>query len=373
MRKLFYIIILFASCKDVYNPSLKNQGYNYLVVEGNIVAGGDSTFVHLTRTTTVSDSSTVQPELSAVVKVEGQSGEVYQLQEEGNGFYFSAPLNINPAENYRLHIFTSNGREYASDYVPVKQTPPIDSVSWTLDQNTGVNIYVNTHDATGSSQYYRWQYVETWEHRPKYSSDLIYDASIRNVRLRQPYEQIYRCWNVNTSGEIIIASTAGLSSDVVYQKQLTNIPYGSTKINRVYSILVTQYALTKEAYEYWDNLKKNTEDLGSIFDPQPFADYGNMHSITDPTEPVLGYISACSASEQRIYIDWSQVAWPFPTQTCEDTTVAPALIDSVFSRSYYIPIDYVLSPPGAVFGSSAECVDCRLTGGGTTVKPSYMP
>ncbi len=374
IKNFFYIaIVAIVGCKDVYNPSLKNHGYNYLVVEGNIVVGNDSTFIHLTRTVDVSDTSTVQPELNATVKVEGENGEVYQLQEQGNGFYFSPPLNINQSENYRLHIFTSNGKEYASDYVPVKQTPPIDSVSWTLDPNAGVTIYVNTHDATSSSQYYRWQYVETWEHNPKYSSDLIYDASIRGVRLRQPYEQIYRCWNVNTSGEIIIATTAGLSSDVVYQKQLVNIPYGSTKIDRVYSILVTQYALTKEAYEYWDNLKKNTEDLGSIFDPQPFADYGNMHAISDPTEPVLGFISACSAAQQRIYIDWSQVQWPYPTQTCQDTTVTSALIDSVFSRSYYLPITNAPSPPGAVLGSSADCVDCRLTGGGTTVKPPYMP
>jgi hypothetical protein len=373
MKKLFCIIVLLFSCKEVYNPPLKNPGYNYLVVEGNIVAGNDSTFIHLSRTVAVSDTSTVQPELNATVKVEGQGGEIYQLQEQGNGVYFSTPLNISPNENYRVHIFTSNGREYASDYVPVKQTPPIDSVSWTYDPTTGVAIYVNTHDATNSSQYYRWQYVETWEHRPKYSSELIYDASIRNVRLRQPYEQIYRCWNENTSSEILIATTAGLSSDVIYQKPLITIPYGSTKIDRVYSILVTQYALTKEAYEYWDNLKKNTENLGSIFDPQPFADYGNMHAITDPSEPVLGYISACSAAQQRIYIDWSQVQWPFSFPTCEDTTVVPALIDTVFSGFNYLPIDYVLSPPGAVFGSSPECVDCRLTGGGTTVKPSYMP
>jgi hypothetical protein len=366
--------LVVSGCKDVYNPSLKNPGYNYLVVEGNIVAGNDSTFIHLSRTVAVNDTSTVQPELNATVKVEGQGGEIYQLQEEGNGVYFSTPLNINLNENYRVHIFTSNGREYASDYVPVKQAPPIDSVSWTYDPATGVAIYVNTHDATNNSRYYRWQYVETWEHRSKYRSELIYDASIRNVRSRQPSEQIYRCWNVNvnTSGEILIATSAGLSSDVIYQKPLLTIPYGSKKIDWVYSVLVTQYVLTKEAYEYWDNLKKNTESLGSIFDPQPFADYGNMHAITDPSEPVLGYISACSASEQRIYIDRNQVLWPLSFPPCVDTTAAPNMIDAVFSGPGYLPIDYVF-PPGTVFGSSLECVDCRITGGGTTVKPPYMP
>ena len=373
MKKFFCILILISSCKEAYNPHLKNAGYNYLVVEGNIVAGNDSTFIHLTRTVDVSDTSVAQPELNANVKVESGDGEIYQLQDAHNGNYFSAPLNISTNKTYRLHIFTSDGKEYASDYVPVKITPPIDSVSWKLDNNTGVTIYVSTHDATNSTQYYRWKYIETWEHRPKYSSELIYDRSIRNVRIRLPDEQIYRCWNTDTSGEIFIASTENLSADVLYEKQLINIPYGSTKIDRVYSILVTQYALTKEAYQYWDNLKKNTESLGSIFDPQPFADYGNMHSITDPSEPVLGYISACSAIQQRIFIDWTQVQWPYSFPSCMDTTVTPDNIDTVFSGFHYLPIQYVLTPPGAVFGSSPECVDCRLTGGGTTAKPPYMP
>jgi hypothetical protein len=373
MRRFFYIILLLVGCKDVYNPTLKNHGYNYLVVDGNIIAGNDSTFVHLTRTIDVNDTGVVNPELNATIKVEGENGEVFPLQEEGNGFYFSTPLNLNPNENYRLHIFTSNGREYASDYVPVKQTPPIDSVSWKFDPNTGVTVYVNTHDATNNSQYYRWQYTETWEHDSRYFSELIYDPSINNVRERLPDEQVARCWNTNTSGDIFIATTAGLSADNVYEQQLTQIPYGSQKIDRVYSIFVTQYVLTKEAYEFWDNLKKNTQDLGSIFDPQPFADYGNIHSVTDSSEPVIGYISACSVSQQRIFINWSQVQWPFSNPTCVDTTVSQDKIDSVFSGFVFLPVSFASSPPTSVIGSSAECVDCRFMGGGTTTKPPYMP
>ena len=68
--------MVIAGCKEEYNPPLKNAGYNYLVVEGNILAGNDSTFVHLTRTVDVADTSNVQPELNATVKVESENGEV---------------------------------------------------------------------------------------------------------------------------------------------------------------------------------------------------------------------------------------------------------------------------------------------------------
>jgi len=373
MKRFLLILIMIGGCKEEYNPPLKNAGYNYLVVEGNILAGDDSTFVRLTRTVAVSDTSNVKGELNATVKVENENGEAYLFQEQGNGWYMAPPLNINLNENYRLHIVSSNGREYASDYVPVKQTPPIDSVSWKIDNNNGITIYTTAHDASGTTQYYRWEFTETWEHRSRDSSMLIYEASLRDLRYRLPSEQLYRCWNTNISGEILITSTAGLSADLVYEKPITSIPYASPKLSKVYSILVKQYALTKDAYEYWDNLKKNTEELGSIFDPQPFADYGNMHCITDATEPVLGYISACSVAQQRIYIKASQVQWPYYFPNCEDTTVAANNIDTVFSGFLFMPVTYVFPPPGSVFGTSPECADCRLTGGGSTVRPPYMP
>lgn len=374
MKKFLCILIIIqAGCKDVYNPTLKNAPSGYLVVDGNIIAGNDSTIVHLTRSVSVSDTSIVINETGASVKVESGDGDTYELQNENNGIYAAPALNISLNKNYRLHIFTADGKEYASDFVPVVQTPPIDSVSWKLDPASGVSIYISTHDATNSTQYYQWQYVETWEHRAKYNSILIYDPTTQSLNGRSPEQQVYRCWNVQSSTDIQIFSSTNLSSDVVFEKPLLVIPYGSEKIDRVYSILVTQQALSKDAYEFWDDLKKNTETLGTIFDPQPFANFGNVHCLTNPQEAVIGFINACTIQRQRIFINWLDVQWPYSFPPCGDTIVQPIDIQPTFSHvDIYVPINYVPSPPGAVFGSLVECADCRL-GGGTTVRPSYMP
>ncbi|MEO8712108.1 MAG: DUF4249 domain-containing protein [Parafilimonas sp.] len=375
MKRFFYILIMFTACKEVYNPPIKNAAFNYLVVEGNIVAGNDSTIIHLTRTIPVADTSKIQPETNASIAVESDDGETFQMQNENNGYYVSAPLNINPNKNYRLHIFTADGKEYASDFVPVKQTPAIDSVSWKFDQAGGINIYVNTHDVTNSTQYYRWQFVETWEHRSVDSSELIWDVD--HLRFRTPEEQIYRCWNINISPDISMGSTASLSSDVIFEKKLINIPYKSSKVRWYYSVLVTQYALTKEAYQYWDNLKKNTEELGSIFDPQPFADFGNIKCITNPEEPVLGFISACSTVKQRLYIEYAQVHYPYELPDCKEVVVGPSKIPLYFNGEQavdgysWLPLRYG-AVPGGVYAYTKECLDCRLVGG-TNIKPPYMP
>ena len=39
-------------------------------------------------------------------------------------------------------------------------------------------------------------------------------------------------------------------------------------------------------------MQKNAESLGSIFDEQPTQITGNIHSVTNPSEQVIGYVSA---------------------------------------------------------------------------------
>jgi hypothetical protein len=68
-----------------------------------------------------------------------------------------------------LYIKTKGGEEYISDYVGIMDTPPIDSVAWRPDGD-GVSVMVNTHDVTGQSKYYRWDYVETWEYESPFIS-----------------------------------------------------------------------------------------------------------------------------------------------------------------------------------------------------------
>lgn len=373
MKNYFLLLILICGCKEVYNPPLKNPSTNYLVVDGNIIAGGDSTFIRLSKTTAVNDTGGInKPEYNASVIVESEDGESYQLSPLNDGMY-AAALSINQNKNYRIHIETSDRKEYASDYVPVKLTPPIDSVSWKVDNTNSVNIYVTTHDAQNATKYYQWNFTETWQHRTSYTSGLIYEND--SVRFRSPEEFINYCWTIVPSSSINILSNTQLSSDVIYENKLVNIPFNSAKISMVYSILVQQNALTKEGFEFWQNLQKNTEQLGSIFDPQPFADYGNIHCISDPQEPVIGFISACTVAQQRIYIYNSDLpSWVYQYPLCAFDTIPPAT-NSLLKDGAHVPLTYVPIPgsitPG-ILVTAIECADCRLQGG-NNVKPSYMP
>ena len=361
-----------GQCKQVYISPYTSPPTGYLVVEG-FIAGNAPTRFTLSRTIPLPGDSVPPPENNAQVQVEGSDGSVYPLPAQGNGVYSVNALSLNAAAQYRLRITTANSEQYLSDYAPFKPSPVIDSINWVRGAN-GVNIYANTHDATNTTRYYQWEYEETWEHDAPEASALLYepDSVPPTVIPRPDSLQIYRCWNDDISTRIILGSSVKLAQDVIYEQLLTNIPPAAQQLGVLYTINVRQYALTEDGYNFLTLMQKNTESLGSIFDVQPSQIVGNIHSLSNPGEPVIGYISAGTVQTQRIYISNQQVLyWDYPNACPQaDTIIGAGMFPSVLGDMQEIPIDRV-----NLFAYAANiipCVDCRAQGG-TTTKPSFWP
>ena len=345
-------------------PSVTTVNANILVVEG-LINPTDSTIVNLSRTVTIANKTTANPETKAVVTIENATSTVYTLSETTKGTYITPALVLDNTKQYRLRIKTSNGKTYLSDLVDVKVTPPIDSVGYTISA-TGLQVYVNTHDATNNTRYYKWNYRETWQFRSEYISYEVSNG--KSLNNRTPSQLVQFCFGSDTSTTTLINSTVALSSDVVYQFPISSITSTSEKLETKYSILLRQQALTTEAYTFWQNLKTNTEQLGSIFDAQPSTSFGNIHNINNSAEPVIGYISAGTIQRKRIYINKTdlpssfQVVYPY---VCEAYTAIDV--------SFLIPLPnpYRVIAPGSdgLLYTIAPCADCTTRG--TTQQPSF--
>ncbi|MEI9947074.1 MAG: DUF4249 domain-containing protein [Chitinophagaceae bacterium] len=369
MRYLIVSVISFiflSGCREKYDPPFSSLPKSFLVVEGNLNTGTGLTSIRLTKTVKLGDPIKIIGETNAQLTVEGKDNSIRGLTGTGNGLYTSPSLNLIIGNEYRLRIKTSAGKEYLSDYIKAKANPDIDSVSWEED-NDGLNIYVNTHDPSNATKYYHWEYTETWEQRSTYYSSYIYQNGI--VRRRNfPGEDVSVCWRYDTSSTIFLANSTRLLEDVISKKSIIKIPKGNEKLAVRYSVLVKQYALEKEAYSFYELMKKNTEDLGSFFDTQPSEIRGNVHNTSDPNEYVIGYVTACAEKQKRVFITipWRHVL------PCEVVTI-PNIPDSIYQAfgpsGSYIPLDFS-NPPGEYTGATRICADCRLRGG-STIKPSY--
>jgi hypothetical protein len=368
----FICILVFGRCKQSYTPPVHSSNNSYVVVEGFINNGPDPTLINLSHTYKLDDTSRSVPELNAQLTVEGKDNSSYSLQELGNGQYGAPGLALNSTLQYRLHIRTLAGQEYVSDYVDLKTSPPIDSISWKRS-DAGLQIYANTHDPQNSSHYYRWDYQETWEFNSAYYATIQYVNHKIVGLFPNPF---FTCWQSATSTNILLGSSIKLSSDEIYQAPMVQIPAGSWELGIRYSILVRQYVLTADAFNFWQQLQRNTEQIGSIFGPQPSEIKGNIHSVSNPAELVVGFISAGTMRQQRIFITAKDVPDWHP-QSIFDCTLQNIPTDSLdyflggFLDNLPIQINGGVMPLYRYDIARSACVDCRLTG--TNVKPSFWP
>ncbi|MDP4147833.1 MAG: DUF4249 domain-containing protein [Bacteroidota bacterium] len=364
------IMIGLFHCREVYVSPYVPPAAGYLVVEGYISGNAPVSFT-LSRVARLSADSTMLPERGAQVQIEGNDNSAYPLTGQGKGVYSSSGmLPLNASVQYRIRITTGSGGKYLSDYVPYKVTPAIDSINW-AETTEGVTIFANAHDHTSSTRYYLWSYDEEWEYHSAEQSLYYYDASFNQVLARDTSQLIYRCWHGGPSTNILAFSTEKLAQDVVYEYPVRFIPINSVVLSQTYSILVRQYAITRDGYEFFSLMRQNTEQQGTIFDAQPSQLSGNIHSLSNPGEIVVGFISAGSLVQQRIFISNAQLPeWRY-LYLCPapDTSFnSPSQFPLVYGTSY-TPID--LNPRGFI-SNYTSCIDCR-TQGGTTTRPSYWP
>lgn len=378
LATLFLLLLLMGQCKETYVSPYKSPPTGYLVVEGFIAAG--PTRFTLSRVIALPGDSTIPTETHAKVQVEGSDNSIYPLTEKGNGVYGADTLPLHSTAQYRLRILTINGSQYLSDFTPFRITPAIDSIHWEQLPD-GVHIYVNTHDPANATRYYQWQFDEVWQYHMDEFSYLKFQPAGRayprdTVVKRADSEYVYNCWSNAVSTPLLLGSSAKLAQDVIYRAPLQVISSGTQRLDELYSILVRQYALTQNAYNYLSLMKANTESLGSIFDAQPSVLKGNIHCLSNPGEPVVGYISAGTIRQQRLFISRSQLAdWTYNV-TCDqpDTFVRVGKQDSFFKFGSFTPLypQYRMGILSGWFANQNGCVDCTVLGGNTK-RPSFWP
>jgi hypothetical protein len=322
----------------------------------------------------------VTAELHAQVSVEDGLGFSVALKEMGKGNYAAGVLGLDNTKKYRLRIKTSDGKIYLSDMVGNTYTPPIDSIGYTVTNGNQVMIYANAHNPNNNTRYYRWDFSETWEFNAFYNSFYMTNGAAIVPR-DDAHAFPARCWNSDASTNIILGSTAKLANDVVYQQPITYIT-GSQKLTVRYSILLKQYGLSQDAFTFWSQIQKNTEQLGSIFDAQPSQINGNIHCTTNAVEPVFGYVTITNVQTKRVYINRTSLPtyFPSPVNPCSEDSVfynpplgkpsvAGVLIPfgateiplEPFFLGSLVPVGYMSSVPA--------CVDFSVSG--SKVPPSF--
>lgn len=369
------IMSLFISaCEEPYDPEVNPSAITRLVVDGVLI--DSTTEIRLTQSGML-QSSLPMPEQGARVWVESEAGNYISpyFDEEAPGRY-RQDLDLETSQKYRLIIETEDGKRYESAYVDFKESPPVGEIDFSVFGGD-VQYYVSTRDPNNSTRFYRWEYEETWQYHSAFESYWRYRDG--EMFFLPQSQQTYRCWTSQEGEEVLIASTANLTDDVVSKKPLLTIdPSESGRLSVRYSLLVKQYALTEEAFDFWKRLKQNTEKLGTLFDPLPAQLPTNIQCVTHPEEEVIGFISASSVSTKRVFNvrgDFPVNFFYNPVRDCVQQVLPlprgiPSLAEWFEDSTTYIPIDTVPGNSDFWYASSPFCIDCRQRGG-SIKKPDF--
>jgi hypothetical protein len=373
MRKgITLILLILMGCIDPYTPAVITTNPDFLVVDGSYDPVNGTGTVILTRTLALSeDEETEFPaEPGATVMLQDESGAtITTFHEVSPGTYQAQDgISLNLNSPYRLSILTADGASYRSALVTPRVAPAIDSITWSGDAE-GVRIMANTHDDSGNTRYYRWIFEETWEYTSAFKSIVEWQGGTVIPR----NEDIYTCWRTRSSTAILIESTVALETDIVANKEIHFIRKGAQELGIQYSILVKQQSIDKKTYEFWDLLKKTTEQIGGFFDPQPFVVKGNIEKLSG-SKSAIGLFHISTTEEQRLSFGYDDL--PLETKQrvqftdCELTILLNAGVPDYSGSDLMVSLYNVGDVTLGYFKSSPRCVDCRVQGG-VNQKPPY--
>lgn len=368
-KQLIYIIItlfipVINSCISEYIPDY-DYAENILVVNGFIT--NDSTKIQLTQSVGLDKkTSSAKFIYGAQLYIECSDGHQFgpgKYTDNGNYTIYNGTLA--KELSYRLKI-VSQGEEYVSEFLQPLMTAPIDSVTWKKEaKGQPVEIFVSTHDDQDQSKYYSWSYQEIWE----FHSSLYANAGIRDNKLvifsNSPsgnYNDRYYCWSSTYSSKIIIESTYLLSKNIIRNKKIQEISASDRRLSVLYYIQVSQTQIRKAAFDYFNNLKKNVEESGSIFSPIPTELKGNIRCTTNKAINAIGYIDVSVMQKKNLYIPNSNGLY--------EPSNNPYCIEIEDNPAGYIIATY--DPFIGITYAPQICVDC-IAAGGTKKKPAFWP
>ena len=392
---LLAILLFPSSCVLPFEPQIVEDTSGILVVEGMILETG--TTIKLSRTVRIDNDSDGESNTgledvhNARIRVIDDKNNVVVAEQqfiEGKinpGIYVvTDEISFAPGTKYALNIQIGE-KQYQSLFVsPVMNAPEIDKITWKQNADRSMDIMVSTHDPENKIEYYLWSFEEDWEiwaaqfgtHRYEPTTKKVIEQSVFTANNR------FYCWDSNKSKSLIVGTSDKLTEATIKNRVIHSFQKNNTRFSYLYSFLVKQYAINREAYLYFDNLRKNIELSGSVFAPILSELKGNITCLSNTDETVIGYICATKEVSKRIYIDMEKLEGEdsyncYPERDKfgmiigdQKTAYRAWELEDAFAAG--MGIFFVDPMTGIYHHLVMRCVDCTLRGG-TKNKPDFWP
>ena len=291
---LIFCVIL-CSCVKPVQINTRNEE-PILVVEGSITTDSVPYSVKLSYSGPYKfalDIPEQYQEKEAAVTMEDDKGGKTNLVHVGSGLYETTDRNYvgKTGNSYWITIELKNGKKYVSKPELMKPAVSISNIAvkFVNDQNTNypasLHSYITVQDPADQENYYKWDFY-SWGLRQTHGISCGFGCVL--------YEY---CYQKFVNEQVHILSDASINGN-----QIKDLDVGKSYIYTygLHYIDISQWSLTREAYQFWKQYEEQVTRNGSILDPLPAAIRGNVYNAADPADFALGYFSAASVVHKRV-------------------------------------------------------------------------
>ena len=383
---LILMTLMFSACVEPFD--IKTETFeSALVIEGTITDKMETQQIKLSRTFRLEEEGPA-PENNAQVKVIGDNGTEYFFTPIGEGIYQSnIQFDAQTGVNYSLEIITQDGSAYASNPSTINGTSVIAdfSAKRTFQPMNGIDtegiaILVDSRSTSTNNSYYRYTYEETYEIRSRYNIThklvVTADGGFAIVQKEAPD---HICYTTKFSKDIILTKTNILTDNNIERSLVHFIDKKSRVTAYRYSILVRQYSLSREAYEFYKILRELSGSESLFSQNQPGFINGNVFSVDNSKEKVLGYFSVSAVDSKRLFFSFSDFFdySEFPLRELDCSISRPAILNLPWlvesGAVQFIGIPNGNFPDEKGTGpyrvAPSFCIDCTISG--TTEVPEF--
>lgn len=351
--------LLFSTCLDEIDLGQGEALPDGIVFQGRINAGndGESTdvSVKLERLFVAEGSNRPNQVVTASASIENSEGQSRDLRF-GDGAYEATIDNndpdfrVEPGLGYRIRVITLEGEEYLTEFDVLPEPLAIEEAEaelTTIEVLNQVDVPVSVpamrFDVTapvrypdGSPTFLRFTLERTYK---------VTDApGILPFSMNDP--KVCYVSRALDGGNLVLFNSLETSADRVEDFLLTfdRVDY---EYSEGYVMTIFQEAISREAYEYFDQVDRIASRESSLFEPPAGPVVGNAFDVNGNTSNVFGFFYATNRTQARVAVSPGQAGNPGP----------------------FCP----LTRPPSPFPSANDCDDCLRINGSFLNRPSWFP
>ena len=313
------LFLLLAACTEVIDLKV-DSSEEMLIVDGRLTDGAFGNEVSLATTSALNSNQSPLREARISLLEDGAKIADYREVEPGKYHLIYPNDSAREGRSYQLQILLPNGKEYRSRPSIMPQT----SVKDHLRVETGIfplqigeegieedrrmaRLFAESDVLNADNDFYvRWDVYETW----------MLEERLRIVPPGTPPPVPCYITNNITGPAIRLYNGADLKAN-----QLPEELFAFSEIDMRFSLQyffhVVNSTFDQEAYQYFLRVEELANLQGSIFDKPPAPIPGNIISMDDANEEVLGYFQVVNTDTSRIKINAHELPFIVP-KPCPD-------------------------------------------------------